>query len=154
MLLGEELLFTLGGNGLPFLGGGWSFAEEHGTWTIGTEAAVSVPVPVDASSGPLLLCMRIVPLLTARVTSRRVDVVVDGELAARWDFLGDDWVDERRDVPLPVGSMKARVIQVRFIVHQPVSPQSIDHDVGTRQLGLSLHSITIEAASSDLGTDR
>ena len=100
------------------------------------------------------LTRSLVPLLTERVPSRRVDVVIDGELAERWDFTGDGWAVETRDVPVSVGTSSGRVLHVRFIVHRPVSPQSIDHDVGSRQLGLSLHSLVIEPTEARRLTDR
>ena len=146
--LGDEVTFTLGGDGLGMLGAGWSFAEEHGSWTIGAEAVVTVPLGRDVTAGPVVLRLQVVPLLTERVRSRRVDVVVDGELAARWEFTGDGWAEETRDVPVRVGVRRGRALHVRFVVHRPVSPQSLDHDVGTRQLGLSLHSLVIDPAPS------
>jgi hypothetical protein len=144
---GDEATFTLGGNGLGMLVAGWSFAEEHGSWTIGAEAVVSVPLRGDVPAGSVLR-WRVVPLLTERVTSRRVDVVVNGRLAARWDFAGDGWAEEMCDVPVPAGLRRGQVLHVRFVVHRPVSPQSIDHDVGSRQLGISLHSLMIERSGA------
>lgn len=143
---GDELTFTLGGNGLDLLGDGWSFAEEHGSWTLGTEATLTLPLLGNGASGTTFVRFRIVPLLTERVTSRRVDVVVDGAIVERWDFVGNGWAEEVRSVPIYAAPVSGREVQLRFIVHRPVSPQSIDHDVGTRQLGMSLHSITIECA--------
>ena len=93
------------------------------------------------------------PCSPSESRSRRVDVVIDGELAARWAFVGDCWAEETRDVPVSAGTGSGRALHVRFIVHRPVSPQSIDHDVGSRQLGLSLHSLVIEPAdAADLPT--
>lgn len=145
--LGDELRFTLGGDGLGLLGPGWSFAEEHGSWTIGAEAAVTVPLGTDVPVGAVLR-WRVVPLLTERITSRRVDVVIAGALTERWFFTGDGWSEATREVPLPEGTTGPRTLHVRFVVHRPVSPQAIDHDVGTRQLGLSLHSLTIGPANA------
>lgn len=151
--VGGALSFSLGGNGLELLDGGWSFAEDHGTWSIGSEAAVTVPLDEDVAAWPVVLRVRIVPLLTERVRTRRVDVVVDGVRAARWDFAGDGWCEEVREVTIPQASRSGRDRQLRFIVHRPVSPQALDHDVGTRQLGLSLQSITIKEAGAGSNAD-
>lgn len=85
-------------------------------------------------------------------TARHPDVVVDAEHVARWDFSGNGWGDEVRTVLLPGSAGSGRDVQIRFVVHRPVSPQSIDHDVGGRQLGMSLHSLRVELEANTCST--
>lgn len=144
---GDELAFSTGGNGLGALGRGWSFPENHGSWTIGTEATVHVHIgpdgPGDAGTTPARLRFGVVPFLCEHVTTRRVEVFLDGRRVARWVFDGSNWSPTERVVPLDhVGPL-----EIRFVVHDPVAPQAVDHDVGTRQLGLSLGTIGLDAAT-------
>lgn len=145
--VGQTLRFTSGGNGLGLLGRGWSFPENHGSWTIGTEATVIVPMPPasEHADQDLRLRFRVVPFLTTHEPTRRVDVYVDGVHSARWRFQGPTWSPQDRTLSLAAERVLGTTTEIRFVIHHPISPQALDHDVGTRQLGLSLGEVTITA---------
>lgn len=143
----ETLRFSSGGNGLTLLGRGWSFPENHGSWTIGSEAVVVVPLPPASEHPPqrFQLCFRVVPFLAAHEPTRRVDVYVDGVHSARWRFQGITWSPQDRTLSVAAARIGGEGIEIRFVIHHPISPQALDHDVGTRQLGLSLGEVAITA---------
>jgi hypothetical protein len=141
--LGQTTTFTIGGDGGPYLGAGWSFPEEHGTWTRSREAAVrmalSEPFPTQ-----LALEFVLVPFLAPGRRRLTVDVVVQRHLVARWSFIGASWQPEERrvEVPAPVLS-GADHLDLRLVIHRPATPESLGVDTGNRPLGLSLHSLRL-----------
>jgi hypothetical protein len=142
----QEFHFHLGGEGVEYLSLGWSNPEAHGTWTIGSEATVSLPMPEGVSGEPGVL-VRLVPFLSPRRRRLRVDLVVSGRRCARWNFEGDGWMPQELWVPVDPGLLPSgETVEFRFVIGQPLSPEAACLEAGTRQLGIALHSIRVDRA--------
>jgi Uncharacterised nucleotidyltransferase len=150
LALGERLSFAVGGGGRPFLGADWSFAEEHGTWTMGREAVLRLRLVGGVAGRPVVLVFGVAPRLSPLRPHSRVDVVVNHRKLARWSFAGSEWCPQEREVE--VGSSlldPSGRLEVRLIVDRPITPNSIGQGSDSRHLGLFLGSLTSRIPSAD-----
>lgn len=143
VVLPDNLGFRIDERGVRYLGLGWWASDDHGTWTRGAEAALSVPL-AQVEDGPLLLRVDTVPYLTQTRPHLEVDVLSGGLRVARWGFSAVGVVEERRYVRLPAVRGR-RDVRLRF-VQSPLSPQTARQDADPRPLGFALRCVRLERA--------
>lgn len=76
--------FTIGGNGAPHTGDGWSVPELQHTWMLGTASDLTVPLPGGPGDGAYFIQMRVTPFTTddGGAGAQRLRMVINGHEAA------------------------------------------------------------------------
>jgi lipopolysaccharide transport system ATP-binding protein len=136
---GQSLGFGVDGNAVRYKHTGWSFPEEHFTWTDGTEAILRFDLP--ASSTERVLRIRAAGYCTADLHSQRADVFFDGELIAHWT-IGEvgDFVAK-----VPAGKLKSGGRhRIRLSLPDAISPDASGQSNDRRQLGVRVFAAQID----------
>ena len=163
LALGQTVSFAVGGEGRRYVGADWSFPEEHGTWTMGREAVLRLQMAGSNPSGSsLVLVFTVAPLLSAMRPRLQVDVVVNHRKLARWHFEGQSGSPEDREVEVePALLDPSGRLEVRLIIHRPITPNSVDLGTDSRHLGVRLSALSLrgpghagDAAGTSEGASR
>lgn len=137
---GQKVSFAIGGEGRPFLCADWSFAEDHGTWTMGREAVLRLQIADGVTAGsPVVLVLGVAPQLSSLRPYLGVDVVVNHRKLARWSFVGTEWSPQDREVEVdPALLDPSGRLELRLIIHRPTTPNSVGKGNDSRHVGLCL----------------
>jgi len=141
---GSKFSFGKGGNAEQIAIDGWSTPEQGFTWTSGKGAGIAV-LANSAPRGAVLKAVIFPLLVQGKVSSQRVDVVVNGRSVGVWTL--SDPAGGEYAVLIP-GSLlsTANVLKVEFKTPDAVSPQSLGISGDTRVLGVAFRSITLAEA--------
>jgi hypothetical protein len=147
LVLGREVAFGAQGDGLAYLGAGWSQPEAWGVWSEGPRAELSVPLdarPIE----PLSLSLEVGAFVPRDHGKQRIQCWINGVLADVWEFTaeaGTGW----RQVPVPAPAMElARStlqLSVRFEIGVPGSPKSQGLGQDSRALGVALNHLKLSS---------
>jgi hypothetical protein len=140
--LGQELVFTSGGNSAQCAVSGWSSPEPNHHWTVGKKARLVLDLedPVEAD---LLISLDAEPFLAGGgLPHQKVDALVDGEPIATWK------VDRRSryQVRIPRGLAKEGFLDVVLLISDPTRPCDVIDSNDCRELGISLRGLKIDYA--------
>jgi hypothetical protein len=142
--LGREAFFGVDGNGVAYLGDGWSQPEAWGVWSEGRSAELTVPVDTRAQ-GQLRLALQLGAFVGSG-SEQHVSCSLNGAQVAAWQFLAGEeptW----HEVLVPAAALEvARTSQhltVRFQIESPASPRALGLNEDTRELGLALHRLRL-----------
>ena len=72
-------------------------------------------------------------------------LVVNGRIAAQWSIT-DREPTIQRQVRLPAGLIRSRVVRIEFMNHDPRSPADLALSGDTRKVGLALHTLRVDLA--------
>lgn len=144
--LGSSLSFGEGGDGLAHLRAGWWFAEDHGTWTRGSTAAIQLPLEAPAPAGAaLLLDARLIPLVTPHHPQMEVQVVANDTVVATWEFGVHQRAVVRRTARIAPSVVAGwNRLELTFVVRHPIAPADARDGPDLRELGISLQSLRVE----------
>jgi len=135
-----DLDFTRDGNARPYLGAGWSGAENNFTWTEGDDSLVHFPTPRTA--GPYLLRLRTAAFLSVMITAQKLDIYVNEELIAA--TMIDGQLAEFREFRFD-GSLFGTEATTTLRLHHPFAGRPSEHH-GTgdaRRLAFSFRRLSI-----------
>ncbi len=143
--VGHIVRFVPGDDGRGYLGVGWSFPEEVGTWTVAREATVRLEITDRwAPEERLVLRLGLSPQLSPLRSRLDLDVVVNGHRLARWAFVGTAWCPQDREVVLDPGVWhESGRLEIRMVIRRPTTPNSVDGGSDSRALGICLASLTV-----------
>jgi hypothetical protein len=131
---------SAGSDGTAALGSGWGFPEPWGVWNIGADATLVFRLATAEAGKPLRLTLwgwR----LPSRSGNTRVDVRLNGALAASWNVggaAGTPW-----QVTLPPQSDTDPIV-VSLHAHEPTSPTELEMSDDPRPLGFALEAFRLE----------
>jgi hypothetical protein len=144
------LNFSASGNTSFYKIGGWSDAEPWGTWSIGPQAELLLPLPSKPASGdPADVDLQITADAFSRSVDRlqQVELVVNGVSVAQWSFApGDPDKTKSAQIPASVAARQSPASLV-FRIQHPASPADAGPSEDTRQLGLGLRLLQVKPAS-------
>ena len=120
-------------------GPGWSFPEDAGTWTDGTEARLVLPSPAR----PATLTLELDPFPAWAGGRRRIDVTVDGASAATVPVDETTPATVKLDVPITARRRRRGLVEVGLVVRRPAVPANLGISNDTRRLGLYLRSVRL-----------
>jgi glucose/sorbosone dehydrogenase len=145
--LGERVQFSQYGNGLRYLGPGWSFAESHGTWTDAEAASIGLRLDAAAHEN-LRLMMTFIPFLTEKHAQQVVDVGVNGRALARWKF--ENGEPQRPRCAVIPGELAAQQeLRIALQIQHPMSPVKLGLSTDDRMLGVAALDMTISPGTCD-----
>lgn len=140
-----ELSFTSEGNAEPYLGDGWSGAEDEFTWTEDDESEVYIPRPTGP--GPFMLRLSYGVCVAPKVPLQRLEVYLNDSRIGTLD-VGEDGPDECEFVleSSAFGTLSMATLRL----HHPDALRPIEHfDIeDSRRLAFAFRSITLLNAAS------
>jgi hypothetical protein len=141
--LGEMIDFRQGGNALHFEGEGWGDTEPGGSWTVGAHSVLALELLAPPTSD-LLLSLEAHAFTPPQHSHFDDTLLVNGQVAAQWSITDREPVIQRQ-VQLPAGLIHSRVVRVEFINHDPRSPADFGLSMDTREVGVALHTLRLDA---------
>ncbi len=117
-----DLDFTRHGNARPFLGKGWSNAEDTFTWTEDDDSFIHFRTP--AAPGPFLLRMRLVASIAAFVPIQLMQIHLNEAVVAT--FTESDPAEQFREFRL-TGESFAGTTESHLRLHHPYAVRPRDH---------------------------
>lgn len=145
--VGEVIDFTEGGNAIAFLGERlgpqWAPPDRYGSWTVGKEAAITVPFEEPLRTG-VPACFIITDCaVSERAPELPVRVRVDGALVAEW-LLGPDREGHKRVIEIPAELAAGRnELTLALEIPEPQPPRSLGWGDDPRALGIRLARLAI-----------
>ncbi len=141
--LGDVIDLTDGGNSIAFvgdrLGVEWALPEPYGSWTLGTEASLKVPLVGQAVPPASIPAAFVISdcMVFGRAPKLPVVVKANGRVVAEWTL--DDRKVHTRSVNLPPEVFAAAPgLTLTFEIPAPHSPASFGWNADNRPLGLRL----------------
>lgn len=136
--IGRVLSFTLGGDGGPYLRGGWSYPEGFGTWSLGTPSYVVLPLaaPLERSCA---IELQLVGFVTAYLPPLHVDLAVNDVRVTQLRF--DDPAKQIRIVRVLVPASAVRGwnrLELAFVARHAVTPAEGREGPDLRRLAVGL----------------
>ncbi len=140
--LGRDFRFGEDDAGTIYALAGWSEPGNHAVWSVGT--SVVLIFHVAAVSNDLHIALQVMPYLPAAFPRLGVDVRVDGQPLAHWEF-------ERGKPPpatvisVPAASLRAQNgnVALRLNFDQPRSPFQSGESTDTREIALLLQGMEL-----------
>ncbi|MBR0850291.1 hypothetical protein JQ543_21280 [Bradyrhizobium diazoefficiens] len=141
---GQSIDFSVNGNSADYTAGGFStLSDGDFTWTDGPKSSVTFEPPQQAAN--IELAMQVFPFLTPQIPKRNVRVLINGELAATWEFEEAKYVT--KVVRLRPDS--GRLIKITFLQSDTPSPKELGlSQVDPRHLGLAFKTMTLQMSSN------
>jgi hypothetical protein len=145
--MGTDILFSTGGAGANSLLGGWSTPEAWGTWTEGKNSHLILPLPPGADSRPMRLSISAQGLLGKGHPSQTVTVSVNDVTVGQIRF-DDAHNSGWRTLPVPLSALtrgRQGIFDVSFKIEQPVRPADLGMGPDSRELGMGLIAMRLDA---------
>ena len=138
--INERIIFNNQGNGVNYLGDGWSHSEHWGTWSSGSSANMFFPIPPQQVDSIVIEANAFVP---NTIENQRLAVTINGIPTANLVLKKPDAI---LDIKIPEAVKQAlenETLEVRFNFSDAVSPKSIGLSDDPRELALGLIAVTI-----------
>ncbi len=137
--LGERVQFNADGNGVIYLGQGWSSPEPWGTWSDSFSSVVFLPTkPQEVES----LVIELNALVSPSHPSQRIGILVNGVEASSMTIREPHATVEVK-LPDLARSDSFSGIKIEFLLPDAARPKDIGLGVDNRSLALGLRAITV-----------
>ena len=146
---GEVLDFRKGGNALDFEGEGWGDLEPGGSWTIGSHSVLVLPLAAPPTSD-LTLSLEAHAFIPPQRKPFDETLVVNGRVAAQWSITDREPIIQKQ-VRLPAGMIRSRVLRIEFVDHDPRSPADFGISIDKRKIGLAFHTLRLDTTTYSPG---
>lgn len=144
--IGQKLDFRQSGNGIQFLGSGWSHSRHYGTWSDGKVATILMRLSGD-SERPLEVSFSGQAFVSEAYPRQEVQLFANGNLVSNWTIGYEEQSVTRRAL-IPVEIASSKYLELSFHFLNPATPKSITESIDARLLGVLLQEITIDAAGT------
>lgn len=139
LAVGERIIFDNAGQGINFLGSGWSAPEPWGTWSDGLRSVVFLPTRPH-SVGSLIIEFN--TLITHTHPLQRVDILVNGSLSSS---LAVREPSKTVEVKLPEGANVSPLgLKLEFRLPDAIRPKDVGLGGDRRKMALGLKAITLQ----------
>ncbi len=141
---GAEIEFHPYGNSADYQLKGWGVPEAWGTWTIGQEAEILLPLE-EPLGGDAILTVEAAPYVNDRHPRMQVEIFYGGDIAGTWSYESADCV--RHSLTIPACRIATDTwLLLRFRIVTPASPLELGKSDDSRLLGLGFRSLCLERA--------
>lgn len=138
---GSILGFGKGDKGKRYLSSGWSWQEDHGTWSDGDVATLVLKLD-RLYQIPLELVISGQSFVPEQHPRQDIEVLANDHLIAHWTFRIDDGPVELRAL-IPTEIVSLANLKLSFRILNPRSPASLGLAPDDRQLGIFLQELQI-----------
>ncbi len=121
--IGEVIRFEKSGNGDQYTAGGWSEAEDWGTWTKGYGAELRFPLK-EVIAGPARFIVEFAAYVRPKHPKLRVYVACGSEVVGEWS-IETGQVERHSAVIPPSITAQGRDLGITFHIINPVSPAEL-----------------------------
>ena len=141
--------FTSGGNSLSFVREGWSEMEPHGTWTVGKESKIVIPLPAGLKNCHAAFVVRPCTSGTT-LPSQRVSFVVGSTEVCSNTVSGLT----RLEIHFPDDVAAGQDVEIRILHPDATSPLALGVSGDTRELAILVVRVEIlgEESAADTGS--
>jgi hypothetical protein len=140
----EDIRFGKNDRGLVYMLAGWSDPGPDAVWSEGLAATLVFQVPL--SSGDVQVSLNVLPYLPAAYPRLGVDVQMDGQLLAHWEFVrGQPGPVTVLTIPATLRAADDGNIALKFRFDQPRSPLQSGESVDARRLALQLRNMRLQS---------
>lgn len=138
---GDAIDFSAKGNSANFIGNGWWMVpDENLTWTEGEMSSLTFRLP-DLPSAELSLAIDTIAFVSgARLPNRTVEVLVNDQLLATWEFRDSSPSEKRLDLP---AGLDGQVVMFSMRQSASPSPKELGLNGDPRHLGLGVRQIVL-----------
>jgi hypothetical protein len=137
------LSFNAGGNGGPYLSGGWWPQEPWGVWAQGTAGLVTVRLPSELQNSDIQMSVAATAFVVPNKPTLTVDIAVnDRQLAV----LSLPQEQQLHSIQVPRELTESGALKIAFTARDAVSPLSVGHNGDGRVLGFGLKTLKFEKA--------
>jgi hypothetical protein len=132
--------FRKGGQGEELLRTGWSHAEDWGTWMVGAEAVIELPIAAEAQSkAGVTLRFRAATFIPKRLYSRSFTFKIADRVVGGITFCQHE---KAKTVAIETERPHGDTLLLRIIAHELASPDE-EGSPDDRLLGLALMTVTV-----------
>lgn len=146
-LWNTTISFGKRGNSRFFQSDGWAITTaQRIVWTEGSEAILSIGFP--ETEGQVRLRAKLKPLLApGKLDSQRVEIYVGGKQAGTWNISSDSFHNVELVIPGEFFN-QAEMTEIKFILPDARSPESLGTGRDKRNLALAFYSIEFTQVSA------
>jgi phosphoglycerol transferase len=142
---GTPLSFTMKGMGWAYVAGGWSEAEDWGTWSLGKEARLLMRLD-PVAKGAMVLSMDTRMTVGPKVPERRLRILCNGQVVGEALYTQDD-DGKLLSMNIPAGLVgDDGLLELQFFVTPQTTPLELGINADRRPLGIGLVEMTLRAA--------
>jgi len=137
------LRFSYDGKSQSFLGKGWSFPEQWGIWSLGTESEIALSI-TEPLCGNLRLIVHAFAFLHSHRQKKKVIVFANDVPVATWIFQ-QDLESKKRIVLIPqeIYQRNSEVLLIKFLSEECESPMQAGLSQDKREISLGLIDLSI-----------
>ncbi|MBD2058302.1 hypothetical protein H6F88_20265 [Oculatella sp. FACHB-28] len=147
--LGTWVKFGIGGDGWMYDSFGWTEPGSWGSWTVGNEALLTMALDKSSSSSDILLSAKTRAFIRDVHPRLDVDVIVNGEQVAQWEFVHGQADDGTRTAILPASLVnKQSPLQITFSIPNAKSLAELGLGGDQRQFGLGMRELRLSEINS------
>ncbi len=141
--VGSKVRFGTGGDGLGFLGAGWSSPESGHTWS--DEMSAVLALKVEPSAEPLTVRMQLSGLKKApELPFQPVELLVNGTKVADWQ-VGEE-AEYTAALPAEIGATGG-ALRLELKIPKATTPKQLGMGNDERVLGVAIHALQIDRAA-------
>ena len=154
--LNQLVTFKENGNsfdGKAFLESGWSTPEAWGTWSIGPESDIRIPIPYRGS--PKKIILRVRPFLTDSIMSQKVQVKITGNFYKQVEIFANTNLIEINNLPSlrPFNNSLEKLfhisgsqewLTINLSYSNPTEPIKVGLGEDARPIAIGLESLIVE----------
>lgn len=141
--MGQRLQFRRGEPSDAYLGTGWARPERDRVWTQAREAELILPLENPVPGASIRIRIKGIAFVPEEDAVRTVNVRVNEDVVATWEFLHPENVFERELTVSTDQFSPDSILRIVFEVEKPVSPGALGISSDFRELGISLQSLSL-----------
>lgn len=137
--IGSAVKFAKAGNSTPYLGQGWSGAEDNHRWSVGDVGRVVLNLENTADQR-LTLRLLAGAFPTKDNGPQPIDVLINGQKIAAWEMSAESkWYY----VAIPQELSHSKKLDIQFLIKQPTSPCELHQSEDCRKLGIRAEELIV-----------
>ena len=138
--INERIIFNNQGNGVNYLGDGWSHSERWGTWSSGSSATMLFPIPPRRVDSIFIEANAFVP---SAIGNQRLTVTINGIPTVDLVLKEPAAVLDIKIPGVVKQELENETLEILFNFPDAVSPKNIGLSDDPRELALGLIAVTI-----------
>ena len=134
---GDVISFAKGHSGTRLLIGDWGYPEERGTWSVGQNSSILIPLKTGALQS---ICAKVEPFLPNASSTQNLDICVSGQKCKYIKLSKSGLSEICFDI---VTHKKMITLNLLLRINAPLMPSSFGIGDDTRALGIQVQSVEI-----------
>jgi hypothetical protein len=137
----QSINFSRSGNSGRYIGKGWGEQESTHRWTTSKMATMQLKLEDDLRSD-VLFRMQGKAYLGPKESSKKVDIIVNKQHIGTLKLSQFGWYK----TVIPADVLDNKQMNIKFYIHDPVAPYTVEGSLDTRELGFSVYQMVLDPA--------